>query len=650
MTTRPPAHLTIVTVLIAAQAASWAQGISFLRFNNIPIAGLGANICSYLCAYSFAPGDFNGDGKLDLVVSSPSNAVLLLGKGDGTFKSIDLGFVAQFTLVADVNRDKKADLIVSIGDEAYVLLGNGDGSFQPRKLLPVFPLAVADFNGDGNPDLLASQCPTGPGAISVYPGNGDGTFRNSLPCTASINEGDWTTRQIVVGDLNGDGKLDVVWGSVRSSIMIYVWLGNGDGTFQDPSAVNAGTGQGGKPLAIGDLNHDGKPDLVVGTSNGIALLLGNGDGTFQNKYPDTATTPGRLLLLQSFDGIYLGYPRDWISSNDIFISDIDGDGNPDILLDNTIFRGNGDGTFQPAQFLGIGSNGAIPVICADLNGDGRPDLVYLSKQFPDQPGAPHSLEILWNNSPSGLANNVLGYSAATGGSLLAPSSLGSIYGKNLAKETALPSGPTLPTQLGGINLRVHDDTDTIRLAQLILVSPAQINFVVPLETSIGPVTLTIDDGSTPLIEGANATIVNYTAPGFFTVSQNGQGVPAASALRIHADGSQEAVPVFICTSTGQCSAAPIDLASGLPIYLSLYGTGFGAEASRTPKTTIYARCQVGGKEATVQFAGPQSVYPGLDQLNLLLPQSLPSGVSSIVCMFNARPPGFQSNIVQIAIK
>ena len=313
-----------------------------------------------------------------------------------------------------------------------------------------------------------------------------------------------------------------------------------------------------------------------------------------------------------------------------------------------MFRGRSDGTFHPAPFLGAGSAGAISVICEDLNGDGKPDLVYLNKPFPDPPGSTHSLAILLNNSPNRLPNNVLGYSAATGGSLLAPSSIGSIYGKNLAKVTVLASGATLPTQLGGINMRVRDVKDTVRLAPLILVSPAQINFVAPSETSIGPASITIDDGSTPLIEGANATIVNNLAPGFFTVNQNGQGVPAAAAVQILAGGTQNPVPVFTCASTGLCNAAPIDLASGLPVYLSLYGTGFSAHFLKYP--TAVARCQVGGKDATVQFAGPHPLYPGLDQINLLIPQSLPSGLASVQCQIFGNQLGNQTNVVQIAIK
>ena len=312
-----------------------------------------------------------------------------------------------------------------------------------------------------------------------------------------------------------------------------------------------------------------------------------------------------------------------------------------------MFRGNGDGKFQPEQFLWAGSTIAISVICEDLNGDGKLDLVYLpDERRPADPAASNMLAILLNNSPNGLSNSVLGYSAATGGSLLVRSSIASIYGKNLAKITASALGATLPSQLGGISLRVRDTTDTVRLAGLIFVSPTQINFVVPGETPIGPATLTVDDGSNPLQEGANTNLITYLTLGFFTMSQNGKGVPAATAIRIRPDGNQELVPVFSCTITGQCSAVPIDFTGGLPVYLSLYGTGFGLELAKKPSLEAL-RCQVGGKDATVQFAGPHPLYPGLDQLNILIPQSLPSGQAIVQCRYFTAT---QSNVVSIAIK
>lgn len=646
MTNRFTSYSLIVLLFFAGQLTLAAQSVSFIRASRLPIGGM-KSCGGHTGNHSVVSGDFNGDGKLDLVVGSATNLVLLLGNGDGAYKSIDLGFVAEAFLATDINGDKKTDLVVAINCQPQLLLGNGDGTFQPAKPLPAIPLAVADFNGDGKPDLLAAgQIVDGPecfntGAFTIYPGNGDGTFRSPYPCSGKTPDGDWGTRTIVVGDLNGDGKLDVVWSNSRSSSFIYVWLGNGDGTFRPPLWIEAGTGQGAKPIAMGDINHDGRLDIVVVTHRGVSVLLGNGDGTFQTK-------PNQQLFLGRFDGIVRINDPYWTGSNDIFLRDFDGDGNQDILWDNAIFRGKGDGTFHPAQILWTGSADAISVICEDLNGDGKPDLIYLPDEFPAaDPAVSNMIQILLNNSPNGLPNSTVGYSAATGGSLIAPSSIASMYGKSLAKLTASAFGAALPTQLGGVNLRVRDAKDTVRLAELIFVSPTQVNFIVPAETAIGPAALTIDDGSSPLQEGANVTIVLVAAPGFFTANQNGLGPPAAIAVRIRADQTQEQVQVFSCPRAGECIAFPIDVASGLPIYLSLYGTGFGLQAGK--KLILgFPRCLVGGKDATVQFAGQHPLYAGLDQLNLLMPQSLPSGQVTIQCQFAGAIQS--SNVISIAIK
>jgi uncharacterized protein (TIGR03437 family) len=324
---------------------------------------------------------------------------------------------------------------------------------------------------------------------------------------------------------------------------------------------------------------------------------------------------------------------------------LNGDGKPDIVTDNVVILGNGDGTFQPAQYMLTASPGAASLVCADLNGDGRPDLVYVDYALLDQTAT--GLSILLNNTP-GPPSSVVGYSAATGAVPVAPLSIASVYGKNLARTTASAAGPALPTQLGGISLRVRDSTDTVRLAPLFYVSPTQINFLVPDQTSVGPASLTVDDGSA-LVETANATPVTLIAPAIFTANGQGQGAAAATAVRIRPDGTQQPADVFRCTSPGQCALVPIDLTGGQPVYLSLYGTGF-----RGVPLPQHTQCTVGGMSAVVQFAGAQPTIPGLDQINILLPAGLASGTASVQCQFGF-PIAFGfadaiSNPVQIEIK
>ncbi len=191
-------------------------------------------------------GDFNGDGKPDLVVHSvdPSNIEhiwFLAGKGDGTFATpVDRGSYGDATqgidryATVDMNGDGHIDLVgLGFGHGVYVSLGNGDGTFKASHEYSVdqgylTDMAVADFDGDGKPDVAAvGVCcpqPTGPQGLAVFRNNGDGTL--AAPLHPSI--GEIGPRGIAVGDLNGDGSPDfVVMMSSSSNQMNLAALLNG---------------------------------------------------------------------------------------------------------------------------------------------------------------------------------------------------------------------------------------------------------------------------------------------------------------------------------------------------------------------------------------------------------------------------------------
>jgi Bacterial Ig-like domain (group 3)/FG-GAP-like repeat/Abnormal spindle-like microcephaly-assoc'd, ASPM-SPD-2-Hydin len=251
-------------------------------------------------------------------------------------------------------------------------------------------VVTADVNGDGKPDaIVVNQCHTSTdctsGSVDVFLNDGDGTFHN-----VSYGTGGVSPVQVVVADVNGDGKPDLIVANSCASLAtgcgglgsVGVLLGNGDGTFQTAATFSVeGTitvTNGPWAVAVGDLNGDGKPDLAltvycnVGTGcpngGGVSVLLGNGDGTFQ-----TAVTYASG-----------GWATYWVA-----MADVNGDGKLDLLVTNqcttknncnganvAVLLGKGNGTFKPAVAYGAGGYGNdYTVVAQDLNADGFLDLV-----------------------------------------------------------------------------------------------------------------------------------------------------------------------------------------------------------------------------------------------------------------------------------
>jgi uncharacterized protein (TIGR03437 family) len=202
----------------------------------------------------------------------------------------------------------------------------------------------------------------------------------------------------------------------------------------------------------------------------------------------------------------------------------------------------------------------------------------------------------------------------------------------LAGSTVTANAVPLPTELGGVKLRVKDAANVERDAPLFFVSPTQINFLVPAGTSTGTATLTVlRDGNAV---GAGTSSIEAVAPGLFTANATGQGVPAAVVVRLKADNSQSIEPVAqFNASTNRFEALPIDLGpANEQVFLILFGTGIRQRASLAS-----VGCTVGGQAAEVSFAGAQGDLAGLDQVNLKLPRTLAGrGAASVELSVNQK--------------
>ena len=190
---------------------------------------------------------------------------------------------------------------------------------------------------------------------------------------------------------------------------------------------------------------------------------------------------------------------------------------------------------------------------------------------------------------------------------LASDEIVSIYGYDLSAITAVAQSTALPENLGGYSVTVRDNSGTDRPAGLYAISPTQFNIVVPagVASGVAAITLGAPAGrpSMPAFQVNTAAV----APGVFTISGDGKGTPAAQVIRVRSDGSQVTESL---TSDGV-------KIGGDTVYLVLYGTGI---RHRTALDNV--SCVLGGANAAVSYAGPQSGSPGLDQINIAIPAAL----------------------------
>jgi len=338
---------------------------------------------------SAAPGPTGKVSFLDTTNGNASLGEAALGTatlGEGfTTASMPVGAnTPRSVVVGDFNGDGIPDMATNEADsfdsEVSVFLGNGDGTFTLKPLQNIgnepFAIAVGDFNGDGILDLAVTNWAgdsiyVDGSTVTVALGNGDGTFTTKATVSVGNEPG-----SIVVGDFNGDGIVDLAVGNEADGT-VTVLLGKGDGTFTTKSTLPLNIPAGlyvDIPIAVGDFNRDGIQDLAISNvfDNTVTVWLGNGDGTFTTTSATALSDTPLSIAVGDFNGD--GIP-------DLSVAISGGNGN---IGSVAVLLGNGDGTFTTKSAPSVPSY-PLSIAVSDFNGDGILDLATATCASPCDP-------------------------------------------------------------------------------------------------------------------------------------------------------------------------------------------------------------------------------------------------------------------------
>lgn len=545
--------------------------------------------------------DFNGDGIPDIVSTGDANIKVSLGLGDGTFAApvaapndsgaLDFGTSPTATGAhiahGDFNGDGKLDVLAIASPSTYAyntyfLAGNGDGTFQSPVLVPdssnILPMysqlsdaAVYDMNHDGRSDLISmfEPSPPGPYVIGAALSNGDGSFQQvttSVPQELATNGYPYPNTSPALADFFGYGQLDAAYGSLGHA---YVLKGHGDGTFDQTGttlafpAIAGTPSQGAVAVAAGDFDGDGKQDFVILVQYGIGqfpypsplataawVFYGNGDGTF-----------AAPVLAGKFNR---NYTR-------IAAADLNRDGLADLVLSTsgTLAGGHAVGVVNAAPGRAYASEinytagtGLSSLAIADVNGDGFPDLLFANGDY---------------NLRAGSVTILLNTGNTTAGTLVAspePSNTGQAF------RLTATLNPPVPGALlaGGVTFSINgspigaatlnDNTATIVAPTTLAAGVYKLEATWPGDETYLPVDLTANHVITAPAAAASLTLTSSLNPApaltpvTFTVhlAANDQSAPAGNKIQL---SGSSVTPVQLTTdATGSATFTTDTLAAG----------------------------------------------------------------------------------------
>jgi hypothetical protein len=545
-------------------------------------------------------GDFNEDGKSDVIVSNAGSSTvsLFLGNGDGTFGnaiSIAVGSNPISVVSADFNGDGHQDLAVSLGNsQAFqVLFGAGNSTFSApiSVAIPgtvhftIGQLMVADFNMDGKMDLAVA---TDVG-IAVFVNNGSGTFSEAavVDQVASIANFD-------VKDVNGDGKPDLVGtesgldasGNIAGNV--FSALGNGDGTFQATTQITQFTGTP-AGIAVGDVNNDGLADIVVSNSGGVVGGDGGGPGCTPRicppidgpPSPPSFNIPGQIrVLVQQSNATFalagtLGNDQ---NPGAVILADLNGDQSLDIIEASSssatpalmIFSNQGDGAFSAPTIL------ALPFVSAGVLSASLSNTMALDLAATVPSG--NEMSVFLNQGANKL--------------LLTSSSNPSNVGQPVTLTATVQ--PSFPGAISG-SVIFADGLDTLGTSQ---VSPSGVSTLTTMFNVAGSHPLmAVFSGNSTLVGGSSAKLSQQVKPASASVTLTSSGNPTVFG---------QAVTFTIFVSAGGSGAVPtgsVNLLDGASLIFSGALDSNGKQALTTSSLTL------GTHTLTAQYSGDSTYGP-----------------------------------------